>query len=69
MATRHPGMTARVFRSHADADSHDIEFWRQLSPADRVLQVWRLSVEQWRLSGRWRDERGLRRSVAHLYRR
>jgi hypothetical protein len=62
-------MTTRKFASNADADRHDLEFWRQMPPHERVLQVWRLSVEQWKLLGRPTDEPGLCRSVASLRRR
>jgi hypothetical protein len=62
-------MTTRKFASNADADRHDAEFWRQMPPHERVLQVWRLSVEQWELLGRPTDEPGLCRSVAGIRRR
>ncbi|MGQ0733088.1 MAG: hypothetical protein ACT4QD_05450 [Acidobacteriota bacterium] len=61
-----PGATARRFPSNTDADRHDAEFWRQVPPHERVLQVWRLSVEQWQLLGRAPDEPGLCRTVASL---
>ena len=61
-------MTVRRFASHAEADRHDLEFWMQLSQAERVLQVWRLSQEQWRLAN-LPDESGLCRSVASVQRR
>ena len=62
-------VTIRRFASAAEADRHDVEFWRQLSDADRVLQVWRLSQELWRLRGELPDEPGLCRSVARVHRR
>ena len=61
-------ITGRSFPSNADADRHDAEFWRQLPAEQRVLLVWRLSVEQWQLPGRGRDEPGLCRSVASVRR-
>jgi hypothetical protein len=64
-----PGVTVRRFASNADADRHDAEYWRQIPPHERVLQAWRLSVEQWQLLGRQPDEPGLCRSVASLRRR
>jgi hypothetical protein len=48
-ATRAGRMTVRRYASSPDADRHDLEFWRQIPDAERVLQVWRLSQEQWRL--------------------
>jgi hypothetical protein len=62
-------VSVRRFSSSAEADRHELEFWSQLTDADRVLQVWRLSEEQWRLRGEYRDEPGLCRSVARVHRR
>jgi len=62
-------ITVRRFANAAEADRHDVEFWRQLSDAERVLQVWRLSLELWRLRGELSDEPGLCRSVACVHRR
>jgi hypothetical protein len=64
-----PGVTTRRFASNAEADRHDAEYWRSLPASERVLQAWRLSVEQWQLLGRRPDEPGLCRSVASLRRR
>jgi tetratricopeptide (TPR) repeat protein len=61
-------MTARRFASSAEADRHDLEYWRQMSDAERVLQVWRLSLEQWQLRGGAPHEPGLCRSVARVRR-
>jgi len=62
-------VTIRRYTSAADADRHDLEFWMTLSAAERVLQVWRLSQEQWTLAGHPPDESGLCRSVASVRRR
>ncbi|HET9358115.1 MAG TPA: hypothetical protein VFO58_00100 [Vicinamibacterales bacterium] len=59
----------RRFESAADADRHDLEFWMQIPERERVLQVWRLSQEIWRLRGERGDEPGLCRSVARVHRR
>jgi hypothetical protein len=61
-------MTARKFGSNADADRHDAEYWRQMPPHERVLQAWRLSVEQWQLVDPLPDEPRLRRSIASVRR-
>lgn len=68
-AERARRITVRKFATSADADRHDAEFWRQLPAGERVLQVWRLSEELWRLRGEYRDEPGLCRSVARVSRR
>jgi hypothetical protein len=62
-------VTVRRFASAAEADRHDLEYWLQMSDAERVLQVWRLSQELWRLRGDLPDESELSRSVARLRRR
>ena len=62
-------MTVRKYSSFEEADKVDLAFWQQLSPAERVLQVWRLSQEQWQLRGELPHEPGLRRSVARVHRR
>ena len=48
-AERRERMTVRRFPSHAAADAHDRVYWAAISPADRILQVWKLSREQWLL--------------------
>ena len=62
-------ITVKRFASAAEADRHDLEFWMQMSDAERVLHAWRLSRELWRLRGENLDEPGLRRSVTRLQRR
>jgi hypothetical protein len=44
-------ISVRRFASSAEADEHDLEFWLQIPADQRVLQVWKLSDEQWRLRG------------------
>ena len=61
-------MQVRVYRSLADQDRDDPGFWALLSPAERVVQVWRLSEAQWRLRGEFPDASGLPRSVARVRR-
>jgi hypothetical protein len=62
-------LTVRRYSSAAEADRHELEYWSQLSDGERVLQVWRLSVEQWQLRGDPPHEPGLHRSVARVHRR
>jgi hypothetical protein len=68
-AERSRRMTTRKFASASDADRLDIDYWTQLSDAERVLQTWRLSVELWQLHTGVSDEPGLCRSVARVVRR
>ena len=62
-------IVTRRFTSSEEADRHDIEFWMQIPEHERVLQVWRLSQELWRLRGELRHEPGFCRSVARIHRR
>jgi hypothetical protein len=61
--------TVRRYESAAEADRRDLEFWQQLSPAERVRLVWQLSEQQFRLAGHVPHERGFSRSVARVHRR
>ncbi len=65
---RRARLTTARYESHAEADARDITYWRQLPSAERVLQVWKLSQEQWRLRDGRTDESGLCRSVASVRR-
>jgi hypothetical protein len=61
-------LSIRRYASAADADESDLRYWLEIPEAERVLQVWRLSVEQWRLRGELPNEPGLCRTVAHISR-
>ena len=61
--------TIARYETSADADRHDLDFWRRLPEAERVLQAWRLSLELWSLGGNPPYEPGLSRSVARVFRR
>lgn len=61
-AARTRRMTVTRYASSAEADRHDLEYWQQMPEAERILQVWRLSQELWRLRGEWSDEPGLCRT-------
>ena len=62
-------LVTRRFESSAEADRHDLEFWLQIPERERILQVWRLSQELWRLRGELPDEPGHCRAVARVIRR
>jgi hypothetical protein len=67
-AARRARMEVRVYPSLEAQDRDDPAYWAALPLDVRVLEVWRLSEEQWRRRGEFPDERGLCRSVAHLQR-
>jgi hypothetical protein len=48
---RRSRITIRRDTNAAEADRHDLEFWMQMSDAERVIHAWRLSEEIWRLRG------------------
>jgi hypothetical protein len=50
-------------------DRLDREFWAAMTPEERVVETWRLTVEQWELKGWDPDESRLRRTVARIVRR
>ena len=62
-------VTVRRFDSATDADRHELEFWMQMTEAERVLHVWRLSQELWLVRDGKLHEPGLHRSVARFHRR
>jgi hypothetical protein len=62
-------ITVRRFISAADAGRHDLEYWRSLPDAERILLAWHLSEELWALRGESTYEPGLRRPVTRLQRR
>jgi hypothetical protein len=65
---RRSQIAVRVYPSHAAHARDDAAYWAALSADVRVLQVWKLSEEQWRLRGEFPDEPGLCRSVARVHR-
>jgi hypothetical protein len=62
-------VTLRRARMGAEEAALDREFWARLSPAERIEETWRLTVEQWTLHGWDPGEPGLCRSVARVVRR
>jgi len=62
-------MTVRVFSSHDEADAAEAEYWRGLTPAERLRATWQLSEELWRVHGEFNDEPRLCRTVARVQRR
>jgi hypothetical protein len=68
-AERTGRITVRRYSSASEADRHDLAYWAELSDAERILHVWRLSRELWELRGERVDESGLCQSVASVRRR
>jgi hypothetical protein len=68
-AERRRRMTVRKFASHAEADAADVVYWREIPEAERIAQVWRLSLAQWSQTGDVDDASRLRRTVTRIRRR
>jgi hypothetical protein len=61
-------ITVRKARLGPEDERLDREFWERLSPADRVEETWRLTLELWELKGWDAGEPGLHRAVARTLR-
>ena len=61
-------MQVRIYRSQEAHDWDDPAYWAALPVDVRILEVWRLSEEQWRMRGEFPDEPGLCRSVVRVHR-
>ena len=49
-------ITVRVCRSAAEEEAADRQFWKSLTPAERIDLTWQLSEELWRLKGEFHDD-------------
>lgn len=50
MFALHPRIRGtRKLRLGEEADRADRDYWAAMSPGDRVLECWRLSIELWEL--------------------
>jgi len=65
---RQQGMT-RVIRLHQDDGDCDREFWRTVSPHERLALVWDMVVEMQAWRGKDGSEPRLQRSVCRVERR
>ena len=65
---RQARMQIRVYRGFAEHARDNAAYWAAIPVAERVLEVWRLSEELWRMRGEFPDEPGLCRSVARVHR-
>lgn len=66
---RQARMQIRVYRGFAEHARDNAAYWAAIPAAERVMEVWRLSEELWRMRGEFPDEPGLCRSVARVVRR
>jgi hypothetical protein len=68
IASRGREITVRKARMGEEDARLDREFWSRMTPAERVLETWRLSLELWQWKGWDTDEPGLCRTVARVVR-
>jgi hypothetical protein len=68
MAVEREGISVRVYQSVAEHDADDPNWWLQMTPAERVMMVWRLSEEQYRMKGEFPDEPRLCRTITSVRR-
>jgi len=53
----------------AEEERLDRAFWAQLTPNERLLETWRLSLELWQMKGWDQGESRLHRSITRIVRR
>lgn len=51
-----------------DDGAFDREFWETISPIERLMEVWKMTEEVWRLKGWDPGESGLSRSTSRVVR-
>jgi hypothetical protein len=60
---------SRVFHSFAEAERAELEYWKSLSPAQRLEMMWQLTLDAWAFAGGTIAESRLPRHIVHIYRR
>jgi hypothetical protein len=61
MCALNPRITGvRKLRQGPESERADREYWAAMSPEERVLETWRLSLELWEFKGWDTGEPGLR---------
>ncbi len=61
--------SARKLRQGEAAEEADGEYWAALTPAERLNETWRLSLELWEFKGWDAGEPGLRSPARRVERR
>ena len=59
----------KVTLGSAEEERLDRAFWAQLTPNERLLETWRLSLELWQMKGWDPGESRLHRSITRTSRR
>ena len=59
---------ARIFRSFAEEKQAELEYWKSLTPAERVDMMWQLAIDAWSFMGEPIAESRLPRHVVSVHR-
>ncbi|MGQ0734792.1 MAG: hypothetical protein ACT4QD_14205 [Acidobacteriota bacterium] len=59
---------ARLFRSFPDEERASRDYWRSLSPAERLGMMWQLTLDAWAFTGDRSAESRLPRHVVRVHR-
>jgi len=60
---------ARIFRSFGEEQRADRDYWKSLTPAQRLAMMWQLTIDAWSFKGEPIAESRLPRHVVRVYRR
>jgi len=66
---RRKDVHATVFHSFKEQKRAEWEYWKSLSPAQRLDMMWQLTVDTWAFTGERIAESRLPRHIVHIYRR
>jgi hypothetical protein len=59
---------ARVFRSFSEEARANDEYWRSMTPADRLALMWQLALDAWAFTGQSSAESRLPRHIVRVHR-
>jgi hypothetical protein len=60
---------ARIFRGFDEEEQAEREYWKSLTPAERVDMMWQLAIDAWSFMGETFAESRLPRHVVSVHRR
>jgi hypothetical protein len=59
----------RVFHSFEEEARAEREYWKSLSPAERLDMMWQLTIDAWAFTGNQVAESRLPRHIVHIHRK
>ena len=60
---------ARIFRSFGEEQRADRDYWKSLTPAQRLAMMWQLTIDAWSFKGEPIAESRLPRHVVRIVQR